>query len=313
MTAVTGEDGGFEMIVDEPGGVRVSVESADGRTSYPARGVDIPDADAYTLDLAFDLGTVAVVVVDRDTDQPVARARISASGKKSGPDAPWGSGGQTGEDGRFQLELEPGDYVVHAAADNYGSAEAETTVAAGGGADLKLTLSRGLPLSGKVVDARGRAVGGLTVQAMSTEGAGRSRAEGFATTLPDGTFQMGGLRPGPYRVVAHSDFGTFATRSGVSPGDKDVVLTLRPGGRVAVRVLGVDGQPVASVFVGAEGLPIGVATDAQGVAEVVVPAGTTELVVHKDRLEGRTTITVGEGGTGTAEIRLAPASGGGSP
>jgi len=56
-----------------------------------------------------------------------------------------------------------------------------------------------------------------------------------------------------------------------------------------------------------------VGTDAQGVAEVVVPAGTMELVARKDRLEGRTTITVGEGGTATAEIRLAPASGGGSP
>jgi hypothetical protein len=135
----------------------------------------------------------------------------------------------------------------------------------------------------------------------------RGAGGGFAMTLPDGRFEMGGLRPVPHRLVARSELGGFGTLSGVSPGDKDVVLTLRRGGRVAVRVLGVEGQPVAGALViGGEGPGMGVSTDARGVAELMVPGGTTEISVQKDRLRGKTTVTVAEGGSATAEVMLAP-------
>jgi hypothetical protein len=162
-------------------------------------------------------------------------------------------------------------------------------------------------LQGKVVDGQGNGVGGLSIAAVALGADGRPAGGGGAMSLPDGTFQIAGLQSGPHRVIARSDMGIFGMREGVRPGDKDVVLTLRRGGRVAVRVLGPDGQPVTGAFAGADGMGMGASSDAQGIAEIMVPAGTTEIRVRKDRLEGRATVTVAQGGTAAAEVRLAPA------
>ena len=312
MTAVSGEDGGYEMIVDQPGRASVQVESVDGRTSYPTRTVEVPDADAYTLDLAFAGATITGVVVDHETEQPVPRAHVFANPKKPGSGSTGGSSGNAGEDGRFRLEVEPGDYTVHAAAENYGPAVTEVSVGSSPGSDVRLVLGRGLTLSGKVVDVSGRGVGGLQVRAMSLE-SGTDRSGGGAMTLPDGSFQMGGLRPVPHRVFARSEIGAFAFRTGVVPGDKELVLTLRPGGRLTIRVLGPDGQPVAQASVLVEELMLQTRTDVQGNGELTVPAGTMSLRARKDRLGGRTTVTVAEGGTAAADIKLAADPGGGTP
>jgi len=306
-TAITGEDGGYEMIVDQPGRVHVQIERLDGKGSYPGRTADIPDADAHTLDLMLAGATLSGVVVDGETEQPVPRAHVYASPKKPDPGRPGNSGGETGEDGRFQFDVEPGDYRVSASAESYARVEAETSVTSGSASDIRLALVRGLMLQGKVVDGRGNGVGGLSIAAVALGADGRPAGGGGAMTLPDGTFQIAGLHSVPHRVIARSDVGMFGMREGVRPGDKDVVLTLRRGGRVAVRVLGPDGQPVTGAFAGADGLGMGASSDVQGIAEIMVPAGTTEIRVRKDRLEGRATVTVAEGGTATAEVRLAPA------
>jgi protocatechuate 3,4-dioxygenase beta subunit len=307
-TAITGEDGGYEMIVDQPGRAYVEIERLDGKGGYPGRTADIPDADAYTLNLMLAGATLSGVVVDRETEQPVPRAHVYASPKKPDPSRPGGSGGETGEDGRFQFDVEPGDYRVWASAESYARVEAETSVASGSASDIRLALVRGLMLRGKVVDGHGNGVGGLSIAAMELGADGRPAGGGGAMTLPDGTFQIAGLHAVPHRVIARSDVGMFGVREGVRPGDKDVVVTLRRGGRVAVRVLGPDGQPVPGAFAGVDGMGVGANSDAQGIAEIMVPAGTTEIRVRKDRLEGRATVTVAEGGTATAEVQLAPAA-----
>jgi protocatechuate 3,4-dioxygenase beta subunit len=312
MTAVSGEDGGYEMIVDQPGRASVQVDSVDGRTSYPTRTIEVPDADAYILDLAFGGATITGVVVDQETEQPVPRAHVFALPKKPGPGSTGGSGGDAGEDGRFHLEVELGDYKVRASAENYGPAVTEVSVGSSPGSDVRLALNRGLTLEGKVVAVGGRGVGGLQVRAMSLE-SGPNSSGGGAMTLPDGTFQMGGLRPVPHRVFARSEIGAFALRTGVTPGDKEVVLTLRPGGRLTIRVLGPDGQPVAQASALVEDLMLGTRTDAQGTAELMVPAGTLSLRARKDQLGGRTTVTVAEGGTAVVEVKLAADPAGGTP
>jgi hypothetical protein len=313
MAAVTAEDGGYELIVDEPGSIRVLVDTADGRVRYPMKSVEVPDADAFTMDLAYNVAAVAGIVLDKETDRPLPRARVFAGRKKDEPGASGASSAQAGDDGRFQLELEPGVYVVEASADDYGMAETEVTVGGEGAGDLKFALTRGLVLSGKVVDTRGRGMGGLNVSAIDVATAPHGEG-GYAQTLPDGTFRMGGLRPAVYRVVAQSEVGSFAKRDGVRPGDEDMVLTLRAGGRVAIRALGPDGQPVAGALASSEDTWMAVKTDAQGVAEMTVPAGTSVIRVEKDRLEGRATVTVSEGGVAAVEVKLASGTGGsGSP
>ena len=62
-----------------------------------------------------------------------------------------------------------------------------------------------------------------------------------------------------------------------------------------------------------EDIGVFVKTDAEGLAELALPAGTTEIRASKDKLEGRATVTVGEGGTAAVDIKLGPAPAGGTP
>jgi hypothetical protein len=132
--------------------------------------------------------------------------------------------------------------------------------------------------------------------------------------LADGAFEIVGLAAGDYNLVAQSDLGMFALRPRVAAGTQDVTLTLRPGGRVIVSVVGEDGAPVKGalasvrqvsgiVAIGIGGMP----TDARGNAELSVPVGTVEIRAGKEGgLEGTGTVAVPEGATVPLEIRLAP-------
>jgi len=114
-------------------------------------------------------------------------------------------------------------------------------------------------------------------------------------------------------VVASSDPGAFAVRMGVAPADKDVILALRPGGRVRLQVQTADDQPVPRAFAnlakinGTPAAGAGGVTDSQGMADLTVPAGTVEIRVTKEGLEARVTVTVGENGSAAASVTLAAA------
>ena len=77
---------------------------------------------------------------------------------------------------------------------------------------------------------------------------------------------------------------------------------------------GPDGQPFRGAWAYVSrvgGLRVqldegGPETDANGVTEFTVPAGSVELKARKDKLEGRITVNEPEGGAVDAEIRLAP-------
>jgi hypothetical protein len=238
MTAATREDGSFEMLVDEPGTYHLNVSSTDGKVRLPMRTIEVPDAEAHAVEIAYDGVSVTGVVIDKETEAVVAHAGVGASGKGG---APVHAGGMTGTDGRFQLELEPGEYRLSASArqGGYGTAETDITVGAGGVADLRLALPKGLAIAGKVTDAAGRPQPGINVRASSTSGpAGMG---GFAQSLADGSFEMAGLKEGSYTVTAEGEHGTFAIRPGVATGSKGVALALQPGGRLTVTITGPDG------------------------------------------------------------------------
>jgi hypothetical protein len=313
MGAVTREDGSYEMLVEQPGNFQLSADTADGRIRYAGREVEIPDADTYTLDVDFSGVPVTGVVVDKDTEAPLTDANVFASPKDA--KAGRGTSAVTGADGRFQLELDPGDYNVSARAQRYGGTTAEVSVSAGGAPELHLALPRGFGIVGRIVDAAGRPVGALQVTA-STDVSGPSGSSGFATSLPDGSFEISGLEARRYNVFAWSDLGSFAFQAGVAPTDKDVVLTLKRGGRVRLHVVGPGDLPVEGVFAtatriaGARISGIGgfSRTDGQGFVDVLVPAGEIEITAGKERLTGKATVAVPEGATVPLELRLEPAA-----
>jgi hypothetical protein len=264
--------------------------------------------DTQSLDFNFTGVPVLGDVVDNDTGRPVAQAYVWAL-KRAGQGS--AGSGTTGSDGRFQLELDPGEYRIQAELreSDYGKAESDVTVTASGAPELRLSLPRGLSLSGKVVDTAGRPASGVLVLASSGTGPGRSF--GASPTRTDGTFKIGGLAPQAHSLVARSNLGTVAFRPGVAPGSADTQLVLRPGARVRLEVLGPAGAPAEGAYASVESVDGGPAaglsggnTDSQGLTEIVAPAGRVVIRARKEDLEGRTTVTLTEAAATTAQVRL---------
>jgi large repetitive protein len=316
MTAVTREDGSYEMLVDEPGKGTIRVETVDGTVSYPTQRVEFPDADTFAFDIALPAAVVAGLVVDRETDQPLPKANIFAMSARPDPDSRFGtaavSNAISAADGRFRLEVEPGEYKVSARAEGFSSETITVTVAESGSSEVRLALSRGLSIRGRVVDARGQGLGGLRVGAVTGE-VENPRWGGMAISMPDGAYEIQGLTAGDVTLIASSELGFFALRPGVAAGTSDVTLTLRRGGRVVVSAVGPDGQPVRGAFASvrrvsgtvAWGIGAMMETDARGNTELSVPVGSVELRVTKEGgLEGFATIAVSEGATIPVEVTL---------
>jgi protocatechuate 3,4-dioxygenase beta subunit len=309
-TAVTSEDGTFALIVAAPGQYWVNTESQDARTTYPSRSLAIPDAETHNVEIAFSGVPVTGVVVDKETDKPVAQASVRAQGKDNGP--PRSTSARTGPDGRFQLDAEPGEYTLSAQAEGYAPASLPATVGASGLSDARLELEKGLEITGRVLDAGGQGIANIRVEALGDGG------YGGAETLPDGSFRIAGLTGKRYVLCAGNELAGFAVRTGVPPGSAPLTLTLRPASRVRLLVKGPDGAPVAKAWanvtkLGGAGIHVPWTglhgpTDATGIAEVPTPAGEVEIDVSADKLSGTAKASVAEGATVSTEVTLAPSS-----
>jgi hypothetical protein len=318
MTAVTREDGSFEMLVDQPGKATIRIESLEGGSfAYSNQHAEFPDADSFTLDLALPGATLAGIVVDRETDQPIPRAAViayttqPATGDRPGPSSSMIA--PTGADGRFHFEVDPGEYKLTARAEGYGGEPLTVTASESGSSDLRMALTRGLSIRGRIVDMRGQGAPGLQIRAIGREGDGRSG--GGTTATADGTFEVSGLTTGSYNLVStQPELGLYAFRAGVSAGTSDVTLTLRGGGRLLISVVGPDGAPVSGARatvsrVGGEvafGLSLSAGTDERGNAELPVPVGSLEVRVTKEKLGGTAVVSVGEGAAVPVSVTLAP-------
>jgi hypothetical protein len=213
----------------------------------------------------------------------------------------------TGADGRFAFEIDPGEYKLTTRTPGYAVEIADLTVGAGGATDVRVLLRRGGTLSGRVLDAAGRGVGGVSVTAAGATAMGGNMSQ----TLPDGSFNVEGLGDGTYTVVATSPMGLFAVRPGVTAGQTGLTVTLRPGARIQAQVRGPDGAPAEGAFVRVAkyaGVPAwfmgGGTTSAQGLVEILAPAGDIEIEAGKEKLRARTTLSVTAGSSDAVELTL---------
>ena len=163
-------------------------------------------------------------------------------------------------DGTFKLQgLTGKTFAVRVEAKGVAPAYADKVPA---GASLNLRLKPGLPVTGRVVDlTTQKPVAGAAVRALE-HGASAFGPEAahVATTGDDGTFSVPDCAPGvvsievtaPGRARGHLDNAV------VKPVDPDAppspganTIYLEPGGRLAGRVVGSDGKPVADAIVAA--------------------------------------------------------------
>jgi Carboxypeptidase regulatory-like domain len=304
--AVAGDDGHYEMLLAEPGTARVSVDSADGRTRLLFKRIEIPDVASFTADFALQGVWVAGNTLDADTEAPVPQVAVwaQAEGESGVPN------GRASSDagGRFQLELEPGNYRLTTEAKGYAPGENSVSVGPGGLNEVRLALSRGRPIVGRVLDGQARPVGGIEIVATAEQG----DDEMYGISLPDGTFRLGRLAPRRYTVSAASGLLGSAAVAGVTPGDTAITLSLRPEGRAQLSVRDTEGAPVVGALAllkNSNGLPLNRylgSSDAQGVVEVSIPYGSAVLNVATRALTGSLSLEIKKGETASASVALAP-------
>jgi hypothetical protein len=307
LVGTTREDGTYQLMADEPGAYSVSVATVDGSVSFQPRTADLPDANTYVLDLDFSGALLAGVVVDQATGKPLVDAFISANAKTKGEHA--GAFARMGPDGRFGLELDPGEYVVSAHCQGYGELSQDVTLPESGLDGLRLALGKGVVLAGKVVDAGGRPAAGAQVIASTAQNDSGRMSSLSGSTAGDGSFRLEGVQDEPQNVAAAQE-GRFALLRNVTPGEAGVILVLRPGGRVLLTLRDAGGAPVegAWTFASVDGVPVPTGlpatSGARGTVEMSVPAGSVTVHAMAGNLHGQTVFDVVEGGSVSQDIVL---------
>jgi protocatechuate 3,4-dioxygenase beta subunit len=193
-----------------------------------------PDADVVIT-----ARKVSGIVVTGPEDTPVAEAQISVDGVPHGV---------TSAEGTFVLEADPKwKEIVVTSGDLIGSAKR-------GAEELRIKLSAGGQVTGRVVDERGRGVRqALVTLTYATLGYMSSLSESLVTG-DDGAYASDTIAAGKYRaMVLRSGFTTgmseitVTTKSAVS---KEIVLS--PAAIVEGTVRDEERRPVAAVQVGVE-------------------------------------------------------------
>lgn len=309
LTATTREDGGYELLVFAPGKSYVQMRSTE-RQAFPGREVDVPDVERYELDLEVGAASVSGVVVDKESGAPMPEVQLAL--RDPATDGQSKGGAASGADGRFSIAAEPGEYVLEANARSRRKATLPVSVGPGGLADLRLELETGLEIRGRVVDTAGRPVPDANLVAVS--GTGDPSRFSHERSLPDGSFRIAGLDATPYVLLCGAERVGFAVRTGVTPGEDPVTLTLRLGTRVLARIVGPDGALVKDAWPqltawdgvrmrympGQDTTP----TATPGVFEMSVPVGSLEISARRAAASGSATVQASVDKVATAEIVL---------
>lgn len=174
------------------------------------------------------------------------------------PDLPRPAVTKTDKAGAFRLEgLAGGPFAVRVEARGFAPAFASDVPA---GAALNLRMKPGVVVVGRVVDlATQKPVANASVTGLERDAArfGRDAAH-TAASAEDGTFRLSDCAPGivvveavaPAKARARLDHVLARpTTPGEEPSPEANTLFLQPGGRIAGRVLGGDGKPLADALV----------------------------------------------------------------
>ncbi len=251
--------------------------------------------------------SVVVTVVD-EAQQPVAGAEV-----RGGEPAERGSA-RTDARGEATIRpVHPGYVAVTAAAQGYAPGGGFTTIGSPGAVGhLKITLRKGFPVSGRVIDEAGAPVGLAKVSVRggwwtrdddddgeAGDGDGAPAAPRLAITDRDGKFTIPAVASGTHRLSAVDGVHAPATSEPVTVGDgavTGVTITMTAGGTLSGRVADTAGKPVpyATVQVGGAGRAMWmvaarrVTCDDQGAFEIRgIPRGKLSVRAESDQAASR--------------------------
>ncbi len=274
-TVGTGKDG--TVTIEYPAGSKVSMleitATAPGfvpvfmRWDRFGKPVKIPVAQ----DLRFERGTAIGGVVKDEAGRPIAGATVY---RYSPPTACEGArvvfmlkGPTTDREGRWRMDDAPpslADVTLEAVHPDYqtGSGPASRNL------DSAIVLKKGFRVRGRVVDAGGQPVKGVKVVI------GRDRRIGgppASTTDARGEFHLEKCSEGPTVVMVQAEgFEPQIRDIQVDDRTEHLVVRLEPASTLRVKVVNVQGQPVAGAFVfaaswrGYDSIALRGETDAEG-------------------------------------------------
>ena len=258
----SGPDGRFRLVPSRAGLHQLAAVLAEGYVPFgPALGQSpirlIAPAPAGTPELLLSLDPEVRVsgrVEAADGGAPIAGATVTvrvpgAQPGLLGPEHAWTTDAQ----GAFAGPVPPEAVLVARARGFAPAAEALR----GSGRSRTITLRLAVQpadapperaLAGRVVEPSGVPV----PEAVVTLGVGRGRGRGGGPLVPapsltdaQGRFRFEGV-PGSVGWAQASAGDLLSDRVAVEPGDTEVVLTVRPGGVLAGRVLHPDGRPATA-------------------------------------------------------------------
>jgi RNA polymerase sigma factor (sigma-70 family) len=264
----TGEDGRYRLENVVPGRLRLSA-AARGYLPGEARpgaatALEVQPGERDGLDILLESGGMLVAgQVEDMMGGPVEGVTIVLRQQPSGGGGAdpltfgaWGDKTplvlESGEDGRFEGSVAPGELHWQTHGEGYASTRGSTTAPAVG---LVIRVAPEAVLAGIVVDAQsGEPQPGVRVVAWADPGS-LSHASGGADTDADGRFRIGALPPGRYKPWASSPgrLGIAERSAALGPGqsvdDLRIPMEAAPIVRATVRIA-ESGEPCPKGLVG---------------------------------------------------------------
>lgn len=260
-------DGTYEFAGLAPGDYQFSYQGGPGRGGQVRLSVEVPDRPEWPFDVQLPQGGVRGRVTDATTGAALANAEVELRPLGQGA----GSGllgsflgtearrlrERTDDEGTFEFRgLEGGDFELTARGPRWGAG-------AGGYAPappralridegrmqegVDVALSPSLVLRGIVRDSVGAPVAGARVVAIAR--AGTPMGGDGARSDGEGRFEVRGLAPGTYDLVASASGFAEARALGADPAAAvDIEITLGLGGELRVQVFGADGRAAAGAI-----------------------------------------------------------------
>ncbi len=254
--AQTSADGAYRLAPLPAGTYNVMVDDKSGRwVAVAIQGLEVGKGQTVTApDLVLTAGAIVEgTVTDSATGQPLANAIIGSYGPHRPRSSQAVSNTHTDAAGSFRLRVAPGESYIYlmGVPEGYLRGEQNTTVnlAAGQTKRVNFKATKGLIVTGAVVDEQGRPQPSAQIVIAGTYESGDR--ENWLSPRPDGTFNLSGLGTGSHTVHGQGDWMV------ISP--KEVTLPLSGELRIVVRKLTpipLTGRVVTKAGVPVEGVKI---------------------------------------------------------
>jgi large repetitive protein len=255
--AQTDSSGEFTLSGLAPGSYTVTADK-DGLIPASQRNVD--PASGTPIQLEMTAGETISGTVEDDGGQPVSGMSVTLQKQE-------GRGGQlsqatSGPDGAFTLKGVPeGVYKVTASSGWGGTVNYTSAVKEGvhsGETGVRLTVSPGLTISGRVTDPDGKPASGFVVRVYMTDRAIQgSSVSKYAQSQFDGTFEANGLSAGNYSISIEARGGEMASTviPNVAAGTLGLEVQIGRAMDIEGVVVAPDGSAASGVRVSAEPMP----------------------------------------------------------